>query len=111
MKIYSHHAPINSSQKSPFQPFAACENTQMPIKKQADHFQIMDIIITMSCLRLPSYSHHKTLEPLKNKASEVEWGSRGRKFESSHPDVPEALKNKGFRVFLCRIINNANRHK
>ena len=32
--------------------------------------------------------------------SVLEWGSRGRRFESSHPDFPESLRIKGFRVFF-----------
>ena len=32
--------------------------------------------------------------------SVLEWGSRGRKFESSHPDTPESFEIKGFRFFF-----------
>ena len=66
--------------------------------------------------RLPSYNHHKTLKALIYKALNLEWGSRGRKFESSHPDVPEALKIKasGFfvaRYTLLRIVINCQKRR
>ena len=36
--------------------------------------------------------------------SVLEWGSRGRKFESSHPDVPEAKKIKASGFFVALVI-------
>jgi len=60
-------------------------------------------------LQLPSYSHQKTLEPLKNKAPILEWGSRGRKFESSHPDFPEANKIKASGIFYFQNFHRMMR--
>ena len=54
------------------------------------------------------------LKPLKNKDSIFVWGSRGRKFESSHPDSPEANKIKASGIFYAvivqaRIVINGNK--
>ena len=35
--------------------------------------------------------------------SVLEWGSRGRKFESSHPDVEKALKQQCFEAFPLSV--------
>ena len=49
------------------------------------------------------YSHPtpitKCLKALKNKASSLEWGSRGREFKSLHPDHEEPRSNSRF-LFL-----------
>jgi len=59
----------------------------------------------MSCFVFPSYSHHKTLEALKNNGSFFEWGSRGREFKSLHPDFSEASKINASEFFYAAVTS------
>ena len=58
----------------------------------------------MSWNLLPSYSHHKTLEPLKNKAPHFDYESKGRGFESRRAHFPEAKKIKASGIFYAVVL-------